>query len=178
MRWFWIDRFEEFVAGHYATSIKNVSLSEEPLDEYSPGRPYLPASLIVEGLAQTGGLLISQISDFEKRVVLAKVKKSHFDFQAVPGDTIRLRTDIVSLQPNGGIATGTVHVGERLLCEAELTFAYLDDRFEGIQLFEPAGFCRMLRCLKLFAVGRDEEGNPIPIPEFMLEAERAELSVF
>ena len=71
MRWFWIDRFEEFVSGSHAVAVKSVSLSEDPVDEYSPGRPYFPASLIVEGLAQTGGLLIAQSSDFRSRVVLA-----------------------------------------------------------------------------------------------------------
>ena len=177
MRWFWLDRFDEFVSSKYAVAIKNVSLSEEPLEDYCPGRPYYPAALIVEGLAQTGGLLISQISDFKKRVVLAKIKKSRFHFQACPGDRLRLRAEIQSLQPNGGICTGAVHVGDRQLCEAELTFAYLDDRFEGVQLFEPAGFCRMLRCLKLFDVGRDVDGNPIKVPQHMIDAEIAEISV-
>ena len=177
MRWFWIDRFEEFVSGEYAISLKNVTLSDEPIDDYSPGRPYFPASLIVEALAQTGGLLIAQISDFEKRVVLAKVNNSKFHFQACPGDTMRLRTDIVNLQLNGAVVTGTVHVGDQLLCETELMFAYLDDRFEGVQLFEPAMFCRTLRCLRVFEVGRDADGNPIQVPDYMLEAERAQVSV-
>ena len=57
MRWFWVDRFTEFVSGESATAEKNVSLSEEVVDEYAPGRTYFPSSLIVEGLAQTGGLL-------------------------------------------------------------------------------------------------------------------------
>lgn len=174
MRWFWIDRFEEFVSGSHAVAIKAVSLSEEPVDEYSPGRPYYPASLIVEGLAQTGGLLIAQKSDFKSRVVLAKVSKSVFHFQACPGDKLRLKMVIENLQESGGIARGTVHVGEELLCEANLTFAFLDDRFEGVQLFEPATFCRTLRCLHLFDVGVDQDGNPISVPQHMLEAERAE----
>ncbi len=178
MRWFWIDRFEELVSGEYAVATKNVSLSEEPVDDYSPGRPYFPASLIVEALAQTGGLLIAQMSDFKKRVVLAKVNKSKFYFETCPGDTLTLRADIVNLQPNGAVATGTVHVGDRLQAEAQLMFAYLDDRFSGVQLFEPAAFCRMLRCLKLFDVGRETDGTPIEVPQYMIDAERAELSVF
>jgi 3-hydroxyacyl-[acyl-carrier-protein] dehydratase len=176
MRWFWIDRFQEFVSGSHAVAVKGVSLSEEPVDEYSPGRPVYPASLIVEGLAQTGGLLIAQQSDFVKRVVLAKITRARFHFEARPGDCLVFRTDIVSLQDSGGIATGTVHVDDRLLCEADLTFAYLDDRFQGVQMFLPAAFCRTLRCLKLFDVGRDLDGNPVSVPEYMLEAEAAELA--
>lgn len=173
MRWFWIDRFEEFVSGSHALAVKCVSLSEEPVDEYSPGRPYFPASLIVEGLAQTGGLLIAQQSDFISRVVLAKVARSVFHFQACPGDTLRLKMVIENMQSGGGIARGTVHVGDELLCEADLTFAFLDDRFKGVQLFEPATFCRMLRCLKLFDVGVYSDGSPVRVPEHMLAAERA-----
>ncbi len=175
MRWFWIDRFEEFVSGTYAVSVKTVSLGEEPVFDYSPGFTYYPASLIVEGLAQTGGLLIAQPSDFKKRVVLAKITKSKFHFEAYPGDVLRFRTEVVSMQDNGGIATCTVHVGDRLLCEADLTFAYLDDRFEGVQLFEPDTFCRTLRCLRLFEVGVDQQGNPISIPQHMLDAEIADV---
>ena len=176
MRWFWIDRFDEFVAGKYAVATKCVTLSDEPVDDYSPGRPYYPASLIVEGLAQTAGLLIGQISDFKKRVVLAKVTRSKFHMQACPGDCMVFRTDIVSLQDSGGIATGIVHIDGQLLCEADLTFAYLDDRFEGVQLFEPATFCRTLRILKLFDIGTDPDGNPVQVPDYMLAAEVADVA--
>ncbi len=178
MRWFWIDRFEEFVSGSHAIAIKNVSLSEEPVDDYSPGWAYFPASLIIEGLAQTGGLLIAQLSDFKSRVVLAKVAKSKFHFQACPADKLRLRMDIENLQAHGGIAKGTVHVEDRILCEADITFAVLDDRFEGVQLFEPATFCRTLRVLKLFEIGVDQDGNKISVPQHMLDAERAEARAF
>lgn len=171
MRWFWIDRFEEFVCGSHATSVKCVSLSEEPLDAYSPGRPYYPASLIVEGLAQTGGLLIQQQSDFINRVVLAKVTRSVFHFQAAPGDTLRLHAKIENMS-GGGKAEGTVHIGDKLLCEADLTFAFLDDRFKGVELFEPDKFCRMLRCLKLFDVGVYPDGTPVSVPQHMLDAEK------
>lgn len=175
MRWFWIDRFEEFVSGQYAVAVKCVTLSDEPVDDYSPGRPSYPASLIVEGLAQTAGLLIAQQSDFIKRVVLAKVTRSRFHFQACPGDTMILRTDIQSLQDSGGIATGTVHVNGELLCEADLTFACLDEeRFQGVQLFVPATFCRTLRCLRMFEVGKEPDGTPIQVPDYMLQAELAE----
>ncbi len=51
MRWFWIDRFEEFDKGRRATAIKNVALSEEHLHDHFPGFAVMPASLIVEGLA-------------------------------------------------------------------------------------------------------------------------------
>ncbi len=178
MRWFWIDRFTEFVSGKYATALKNVSLSEEAVDDYAPGWPYMPASLITEGMAQTGGLLVAQLSDFNERVVLAKINHSHFYDQAFPGDSLSLRADIINLQPNGAFVSGKIHRGDQLFCELELMFAFLspnDERFRNVQLFEPAAFCRMLRLLRLFEVGRHEDGRPVQVPEHMLAAERAQL---
>jgi 3-hydroxyacyl-[acyl-carrier-protein] dehydratase len=55
MRWFWIDRFTSFESGRSASAVKNVTLSEEALDNYTPGRPNLPYALIIEGMAQTAG---------------------------------------------------------------------------------------------------------------------------
>ncbi len=174
MRWFWIDRFTEFVSGKYATAVKNVSLSEEPLDEYAPGATVLPAPLIIEGFAQMGGLLIGQTSDWIERVVLAKVNRADFLDEARPGDQLKMRVDLVSLQELGGHIHGTAHVNDKKLCDVELTFAYLNtDRFRDQQMFEPAGFCRMLRLMRLFEVGRYEDGRRILVPEHLQAAERA-----
>jgi 3-hydroxyacyl-[acyl-carrier-protein] dehydratase len=174
MRWFWIDRFTDFVSGKYATAVKNVSLSEEPLDEYAPGAPVLPAPLIIEGFAQMGGLLIHQLSDFADRLVLAKVNRAEFFDEARPGDQLMMRVDLAGLQEAGGVIHGSAQVSQKPFCEVELTFAYLNtDRFVNQQLFEPAGFCRMLRLLRLFEVGHYEDGRPIAIPEHLQAAERA-----
>ena len=55
MRWIWIDRIVEFQSGSFLKAIKNVSLAEEHLHDHFPGFPVMPASLITEGLAQSGG---------------------------------------------------------------------------------------------------------------------------
>jgi 3-hydroxyacyl-[acyl-carrier-protein] dehydratase len=178
MRWFWIDRFTKFVAGESAEAIKSVSLSEEAVDEYAPGRTFLPAALIIEGLAQSGGLLLGQISDFKDRVVLAKVGSSEFYFEAYPGDTLTYRVKIVSQEGAGAIVEGTSHKGDQLQAKINLMFASLDDeRFENVELFEPAQFCRMLRLLRLFEVGVYPDGRPVEVPEHMIEAEKAYLKV-
>ena len=178
MRWFWIDRFTEFVSGESAVAIKNVSLSEEPVDEYAPGRTYFPSSLIIEGLAQTGGLLLGQISDFKDRVVLAKISNSKFYCEAYPGDTLTYRVTLHNQLANGATVQGTSHIGDKLQGEIELMFASLDDeRFENVELFEPAQFCRMIRILRLFDVGVYPDGSQILVPEHMLEAESAYLKI-
>lgn len=176
MRWFWIDRFTEFVSGKYAVALKGVSLAEDPVDEYSPGWSYLPASLVIEGMAQTGGILVNQLSDFKNRVVLAKVGSCKFHDQAYPSDTLMFRAELTNLQPNGAFVSGHVHCGGKPFCEMELMFAFLtDERFENVQLFEPANFCRMLRLLRMFEVAKNEDGSPVAVPKYMLDAEVAML---
>ena len=88
MRWFWIDRFVEFVPGSHAKSVKNVTLAEEHLHDHFPGFPVMPGSLMLEGMAQTGGILLGQTSDFNEIVILAKVPNVTFHSWACPGDTL------------------------------------------------------------------------------------------
>src|SRR4051794_23707598 len=64
MRWLWIDRFLEFRPGKSARAVKNLSLAEDVFADHFPGYPIMPASLILEGLAQTGGILVGQANDF------------------------------------------------------------------------------------------------------------------
>lgn len=177
MRWMWIDRFLEFERGSHAVAIKAVTLAEEAVDEYIPSYPILPSSLIIEGMAQTGGLLVGEMSQFENRVVLAKVGKAVFHRSAFPGETLTYRAKIENMQPLGAIVKGECHIADSLQAEIELVFVHLDDRFEEVELFEPANFLRMLRLLKLYEVARDSAGNKLEIPAKMLEAEKAYLSI-
>jgi len=172
MRWFWIDRFIEFVRDTRATTIKNVSFGEEPIDDYLPGHPHYPHSLIIEGMAQTGGLLVSEAGGFQTKTVLAKVSKAIFHDLTVPGDQIFLTAVVQDKKPSGAIIEGTVTVNGQLRAELELSFAFLDDRFGETGLFPPEDLLRTLRILKLFDVAVDQNGNRIHAPEHMLEAER------
>ena len=174
MRWFWIDRFTEFVSGQHATAVKCVSLADEITDDYAPGRPHYASSMIIEGMAQAGGLLIDQLSDFSGRLVLAKIQSSEFFFEPLPGDKITIRVELQEMLDIGSLVKATAHCDDRLQANADLMFAQLSDpKFNALQLFEPAQFCRMIRLLKLFEVGVNPDGSPIAIPERMLEAERA-----
>jgi len=172
MRWFWIDRFTEFVRDTRATTIKNVSFGEEPIDDYLPGHPHYPHSLIIEGMAQTGGLLVSESGGFRTKTVLAKVTRATFHRLVVPGDQIQLKAVVQNKQPLGAIIEGIVTVGEIVQAELELSFAFLDNSFGEKALFEPEDLLRTLRILKLFDVAVDQNGNRIYPPEHMLEAER------
>jgi len=126
MRWFWIDKFTEFKSGVSATAVKNVSLAEEHLHDHFPGFPVMPGSLILEGLAQTGGILLGEKFDFEHIVILAKVPKIQFHGVACPGDQLIYHADLIEADDNGGRVYVTVHVQDRLLAEGEIIFAHLD----------------------------------------------------
>ena len=172
MRWYWIDRFTEFVSGSHAASVKNVSLAEEHLHDHYPNAPVMPNSLIIEGIAQTGGLLVAEHGDWKERVVLGKIAKARFDFHAVPGDTLVYRTTILNISKDGAIVRGTSHVGERLQAELELYFVHIDENFAGKSLFEPSAFLSLIRVLGVFAVGRTADGKPLEVPAHMVHLDR------
>lgn len=171
MRWFWIDRFSEFVRGKQATAVKNVSLAEEHLHDHFPGAALMPNSLVVEGMAQTAGLLVAEALEFNRRVVLAKVAKAEFHYDAVPGDTLQFRATILDLKPTGSLAKVSSQVvdpagNEQLQGEAELFFAHLEPG-EGVpKLFEPDELLKWLDHMHIYDIGRDEAGNPLARPDW------------
>mgnify|MGYP001383042785 FL=1 len=171
MRWFWIDRFNEFVRGKQATAVKNVSLAEEHLHDHFPGAALMPNSLVVEGMAQTAGLLIADALEFNRRVVLAKVAKAEFQYDAVPGDSILFHAVIDELKPTGSLASvKSVIVDEkgeeRPQGKAELFFAHLEPG-EGVpKLFEPEELLKWLDHMHIYDIGRDEAGNPLSRPDW------------
>lgn len=175
-RWMWIDRFTEFISGRRAKAIKTVSLTDEPLDLYMPGFPVMPCSLIIEGLAQTGGILVSEYKGFQEQVVLAKTSKAIFHRPALPGDTMTFFTEIVDVEPEGAMVRGTSHIGNELHVEVELFFAYLDDRLGDIELIGPADVLSIVRLYGLYDVGETGDGTPLEVPQRMLDAERHQLS--
>ena len=171
MRWFWIDRFVEFESGRRATALKAVTNTEEQLEGYLAGFPVMPASLIIEGFAQAGGLLVGERGGFQERIVLAKVSRCRFHFEARPGDVLRYEVTVQDIQPMGAIVHGTSYIGDRVQGEIELVFAHLDSRFAGIDLFHPDGFLCMLRLFGVYDVGRKPDGSPIEVPQHLLDAE-------
>jgi 3-hydroxyacyl-[acyl-carrier-protein] dehydratase len=175
MRWMWIDRFVEFESGRRAVAIKNVTLVEEVIDDYFPGTPVFPPSLMVEGLAQTGGLLVGEHRQFLERVVLAKLGKAVFHSPVFPGDQIRYAVELQEINAQGAMAVGTAHVSGEIRAEVEFMFAHLDDRFPP-ELFGGGDFMRILRLFRLYEVARGADGELLKIPEHLLEAEACDAS--
>lgn len=172
MRWFWIDRFVEFVRDKRATAIKHISIGEETVDDYLPGHPHFPHSLMIEAMAQTGGLLVSEAEGFTRKTVLAKISKAQFSRLIVPGDTLRMTAVVQDKQPTGAVIHGRISVDESEVAEMELWFAFLDERYGATALFTPEDLLRTLRVMRMFDVAVDQNGNKIEPPAHMLEAEQ------
>ena len=114
MRWIWIDKFVEFESGKRAAAVKNITLAEEHLHDHFPGFPVMPETLIIEGMAQTAGILVGEAKKFEEKVILAKIRKAVFFDFVVPGDTIRLEAAIETISPRPfGLFQSTAGTGFR-----------------------------------------------------------------
>jgi 3-hydroxyacyl-[acyl-carrier-protein] dehydratase len=169
MRWYWIDRFIEFESGRYAKAIKNISLAEDHLHDHFPKRPVMPASLIIEGLAQTGGLLVCEHNQFAEKVILAKIPKVEFFSEAVPGDTLTYTTTIEYLKEEGASVSATSHKGDVLQAQAEIVFAHLNAPWLGT-FFSPEAFMTMMRLLGAYRVGHAADGSPLVPPSHLCKA--------
>lgn len=132
MRWIWIDKFTEFTPKASATAIKNVSLAEEHLHDLYPAFPIVPHSLIIEGMAQTAGILVGEARQFSEKVILAKVGRATFHRLVRPGETIAFNARIDQLSEAGASISGRVTVEGDLVAEIELMFSHIDKNMSGI----------------------------------------------
>jgi 3-hydroxyacyl-[acyl-carrier-protein] dehydratase len=136
MRWIWIDKFTEFTSRTSATAVKNVSLAEEHLHDLYPAFPIVPHSLIVEGMAQTAGILVGEARNFEEKVILAKIGRATFHQLVRPGDTIVYSAHIDQLNDQGASISGKVTCDGNLIAEIELMFSHIDQNLAGLEFPE------------------------------------------
>lgn len=124
MRWTWIDRFTAFESGRSATAVKCLSLAEDHFADHFPGFPVMPAPLILEGLAQTGGILVGEANRFEKNVVLAKMS-AKFHREAMAGEQLTYAVSLLDLGDSGARVAGQVHSNGELVAEADIMFGHV-----------------------------------------------------
>src|SRR6476661_10664277 len=108
MRWIWIDRFTEFRRGEFARAVKQWSLAEDLFADHFPGYPVVPAALMIEGLAQTGGILVGEANDFREKVILAKIPKAVFHTDVLAGAELTYDTTMVNLRAEGAVVAGKI----------------------------------------------------------------------
>jgi 3-hydroxyacyl-[acyl-carrier-protein] dehydratase len=164
MRWYWIDRFVEFHSGRSCKAVKNVSLAEEHLHDHFPGYPMMPNSLIIEGFAQAGGILVGEKIRFTGNMILAKVPQATFHFAARPGDCLIYSSTLDYLTDEGALVTGKAQVGDRLLAEVDVFFANVLETERTRRLFSPIELMAMLKLLGVYEVGLAEDGSKLQPP--------------
>src|SRR6202035_4059974 len=108
MRWIWIDKFLEFDSGKTARAVKNLSLAEDYFADHFPGYPVMPAALMLEGLAQTGGILVGEVNDFREKVILAKIPRAKFHREALAGQQLIYDVEILHMRPEGASVQGRI----------------------------------------------------------------------
>lgn len=155
MRWMWIDRIAELDKGRRCVAVKNVSLAEEHLHDHFPaaeGRralPIHPATLIIEGFAQTAGILVGHARDFKEKVILAKIGKATFERDVTAGQTLYFTAEIDRIDENGASTHGVVEVVDQAACAADpasaqhqpvgqidMMFSHIDRNMQGLDFPE------------------------------------------
>src|SRR5262245_20498770 len=126
MRWIWIDRFTDFESGKFARAVKNTSLAEDHFAQHFPGYPVMPAALVLEGLAQTGGILVGEANGFQEKVILAKVPRAVFHREMLAGECLVYEAEVLHMRPEGAAVACKVLVEGQVTAEAEIFFAHLD----------------------------------------------------
>jgi 3-hydroxyacyl-[acyl-carrier-protein] dehydratase len=131
MRWIWIDKFVELESGRRAVAIKNVTAAEEHLHDHFPGFPIMPECLMIEAMAQTAGILVGQASDFQEKVILAKINKAVFFDYVTPGDSLRIEARIETISPEAAGTSGRITCADRPIAEIDLMFSHIDHNLAG-----------------------------------------------
>jgi 3-hydroxyacyl-[acyl-carrier-protein] dehydratase len=141
------------------SSIKNVSLAEEHLHDHFASEagadplPVMPASLMIEGMAQTAGILVGAAGRFREKVVLAKIAQATFQCEVSPGETIRYDAVLERIDASGASTAGTVRRlrhesreggegaqrgedGWETIGRVDLMFSHLDRNMAGMEFPE------------------------------------------
>ena len=120
-----VDRVLEMESGKRIVAIKNVTINEPVFLGHFPGRPVMPGVLLIEGMAQAGGLLLlSDVPDRQNKLLLfASIEAAKFRRPVVPGDQIRYEIEVLRLRSSYCKLSGKVLVDGQLAAEAVLSSA-------------------------------------------------------
>ena len=120
-----IDRIIEFEPTKRLVAIKNVTINEPFFQGHFPGYPIMPGVLVVEAMAQAGGIIMThELEDRDsKLVVFTGIERAKFRTPVTPGDQLRIEVDVLSFRTRAGKIQGRATVDGKLACEATLTCA-------------------------------------------------------
>lgn len=116
-----IDRVLELEAGKKARGIKNVTINEPFFLGHFPGHPIMPGVLIIEAMAQVGGVLAFKSAEVENQVVyFMGIDKARFRRPVLPGDTLEITVEVTKSRGKIWAFKCKATVGDVVAAEAEL----------------------------------------------------------
>lgn len=105
---------------------KNVTINEEFFQGHFPEAPIMPGVLLLEALAQTGGILVHQKGFTNKMAVILNVNQAKFRNPVKPGDVLMLHAEGLYVSSKGGRIRGKAMIGDKVAAAVELGFALRD----------------------------------------------------
>ncbi|BAZ89478.1 beta-hydroxyacyl-(acyl-carrier-protein) dehydratase FabZ [Raphidiopsis curvata NIES-932] len=122
-----VDKIVDYIPGKLAVGIKNVTFNEPQFQGHFPGRSLMPGVLIVEAMAQVGGVVMSQMPNMPDGLfVFVGIDKVRFRRQVVPGDQLIMTVELLSVkQRRFGKMQGRAEVDGNLAAEGELMFSLI-----------------------------------------------------
>ncbi len=123
-----VDRIIDFVPGKLAVGLKNVTFNEPHFQGHFPDRPIMPGVLIVEAMAQVGGVVLTQMADMRGGLFMfAGIDGVKFRRPVVPGDQLVMTVELLSVKGRRfGKMRGRAEVDGQLACTGDLMFALVD----------------------------------------------------
>ena len=119
-----VDSIESLEPLKRAVGYKNVTMNEYFFQGHFPQEPVLPGGIIIEALAQVGAIALLYDEKFRGKIAyFGGIKNARFREKVVPGDRLRLEVEIIKMKGPMGIGQATAKVGDKVVCQAELTFA-------------------------------------------------------
>ncbi len=123
-----VDRIVHLSRTKRIVAIKNVTVNEPFFAGHFPGHPIMPGVLVVEAMAQAGGvLLLTEFPDrAEKLLLFTGIERARFRRPVRPGDQLRIEVDVLAWRGTAGRMQGKAYLGEKLACEAVVTCRLLN----------------------------------------------------